>query len=225
MNFPETRTFFQLAEESYRHEEEMGVSPEALQLLVRPGGAGMVICLSSFMCRAGVIRKSGGFDLKLPDSQDSEFLFRLAIATEFCYVNRPLVWFDRSPVELRHVGVSAVWTKGDFFLRDCQTRYEMMLRMSEGLSPKIDKLIRGQLGIVHSSWANLYLGNGEYGKARAAVSKAMQLDPTFNTSVKWLLTWGCPAWRAGRSAIVRKEVPCPLLNVSALHEQGEPDIS
>ena len=92
-----------------------------LKLLVRPGGAGMVICLSSFIGRADLIRKTGGFDLTLPYSPDSEFLFRLAMLTSFCYVNRPLIRFDRSPVELRHVGVSAQWTKLDFWLRDSQT--------------------------------------------------------------------------------------------------------
>ncbi len=132
-NHPETRTLFQLAEESYRHDGEMGVNKEALRLLVRPGGAGMVICLSSFLAAPMLIRETGGFDLKLPYSQDSEFLFRLAMLTGFCYVNRPLVRFDRSPVELRHVGVSAQWTKLDFWLRDSQLRLEGLLRLSEGL--------------------------------------------------------------------------------------------
>jgi len=198
VNNPETRTFFQLAEKSYRHQAEMGVSTEALKLLVRPGGAGMVICLSSFMGRAEVIRKTGGFDLKLPYSQDSEFLFRLAMRTGFCYVNRPLVRFDRSPVEERHVGVSAQWTKLDFWLRDSQLRLEGLLRLSEG-SPEIVKLIREQLGSIHSGWANWYLAAGEYGKAREATSRAMRLDPTFNIAVKWLLTWTSP--RLARRAV------------------------
>jgi glycosyltransferase involved in cell wall biosynthesis len=192
MNHPETRTMFQLAETSYRHKGEVGISTDALRLLVRPEGAGMVICLSSFMGRADVMRTAGGFNLSLPYSQDSEFLFRLAMRTGFCYVNRPLVRFDRSPVELRHVGVSAVWTKGDFFLRDCQLRYEEMLRLSEGLPPRIGKLIREQLGLVHSGWANWYLETRQYGKARDALSRAAGLHTTFNIAVKWLLTWMSP---------------------------------
>lgn len=192
VNHPETRTMFQLAEKSYRHEGTMGANPDVLKLLVRPGGAGMVVCLSSFMGRADVIRRAGGFNLSLPYSQDSEFLFRLAMLTGFCYVNRPLVRFDRSPVETRHVGVSAVWTKGDFFLRDCQLRYEEMLRLSEGLPPRIGKLIREQLGLVHSGWANWYLETRQYGKARDALSRAARLHTTFNIAVKWLLTWLSP---------------------------------
>lgn len=191
-NNSETRTFFQLAEANYRHEGEMGVSTDALRMLVRPGGAGMVVCLSSFMVRADVVRKSGGFDLKLPYSQDSEFLFRMATLTGFCYVNRPLLRFDRAPVELRHVGVSAVWTKGDFFLRDCQLRYETMLGLRERLPADVIALIQRQLGSTQGAWANWYLETGQYGKARAAISKALQLDPTLNIALKWLLTWSCP---------------------------------
>lgn len=192
VNSPETRTFFQLAEERYRHQGEMGVSKDALKLLVRPGGAGMVICLSSFMGRADLIRKTGGFDLNLPYSQDSEFLFRLAMLTSFCYANRPLVRFDRSPVEERHVGVSAQWTKLDFWLRDSQSRLEGLLRFRVELPKEVVDLIQEQLGSIHSGWANWYLAVGQYRKAREAMSQAMRLDPTFNIAVKWFLTWMSP---------------------------------
>ncbi|MGA2983111.1 MAG: glycosyltransferase family A protein [Terriglobia bacterium] len=191
-NFPEKRTMFQLAEESYRHEGEMGVSTDALRLLVRPGGAGMVVCLSSFLGRADVVKRAGGFDLKLLYSQDSEFLFRLAMHTGFCYVNRPLVRFDRSPAELRHVGVSADWNKTDFFLQDSQLRLEGLLRLSEGLPREIREVLRERLCLVHSGWANWYLETGQYGKAREAVSRAARLDLTFNIAMKWLLTWVSP---------------------------------
>ena len=204
INHSETRTFFQLAEESYRHEGEVGIGKAALKLLVRPGGAGMVICLSSFMGRTDLIRKGGGFDLKLPYSQDSELLFRLAMQTSFCYVNRPLVRFDRSPVEERHVGVSAQWTKLDFWLRDSQTRLEGLLRMRDDLPKDVIKLIEEQLGSIHSGWANWYLGTGEYAQARGAISRAMKLDPTLNIAMKWLLTWTNP-WLAGRAVRYRRE--------------------
>jgi glycosyltransferase involved in cell wall biosynthesis len=192
-NHPETRTFFELAEESYQHQGEMGVSGEALKLLVRPGGAGMVICLSSFIGRADLIRKTGGFDVKLPYSPDSEFMFRLAMLTSFCYVNRPLIRFDRSPVEERHVGVSAQWTKTDFLLRDGQTRLEGLLRFRKSLPAEVVELIQEQLGAIHNGWANWYLTTGQYQKAREAVSRAMRLDPSFNIAVKWFLTWTSPS--------------------------------
>jgi glycosyltransferase involved in cell wall biosynthesis len=191
-NHPETRTMFQMVQQEYRHEGTMGVNTDVLERLVRPGGAGMVVCLSSFMARADVVRKTGGFDPKLLFSQDSEFLFRLAMLTGFCYVNRPLVRFDRSPAEIRHVGVSSEWNKSEFWLRDSQLRLEGLLRLSERLPEKIRSVVRERLSTVHSGWANLYLETGQYGKAREAVWRAVQLDLTFNIAVKWLLTWISP---------------------------------
>jgi glycosyltransferase involved in cell wall biosynthesis len=191
-NHPEPRTMFQLAEENYRHEGTTGINPEVLRLLVRPGGAGMVVCLSSFLARADAIRKTGGFDPNLLYSQDSEFLFRLAMHTNFCYINRPLVLFDRSPAEIRHVGVSSDWNRLDFFLQDSQVRLEGLLRLSEGQPTEVRKLIRKQLGSVHSGWANCYLETGQYRKAREAVSRAAQMNLTFGVAIKWLLTWMSP---------------------------------
>jgi hypothetical protein len=152
----------------------------------------MVVCLSSFLVRTDIARSAGGFDPKLLYSQDSEFMFRLAMLTGFCYVNRPLVWFDRSPAEIRHVGVSAEWNKMEFFLQDSQLRLEGLLRLNGPLPKPVLKVVREQLRDIHSGWTNWYLEGGQYKKARQAASKAVRTDPTFNVAVKWLLTWMNP---------------------------------
>ena len=192
LNHPETRTLFQMAEQSSRYEETMGVNKEVLEVLVRPGGAGMVVCLSSLVARADAVKKVGGFDRKLGFYADSEFMFRLAVLTGFCYVNRPLIRFDRSPAETRHVGVSKEWDNLEFVLQQNRIRLEKFLRLNEGLPTKVRKVIREHLGTVHSGLANCYLEAGQHEKAREAVWKAAQLDPTFNIAVKWLLTWMSP---------------------------------
>jgi len=191
-NNSETRTMFHLTQESYRHEDAIGTNPDVLRLLVRPGGAGMVVCLSSFLAHRNVLKKAGEFDPTLLYSQDSEFLFRLALQTGFCYVNLPLVRFDRSPAETRHTGVQSEWNNFEFWLRDSQLRLEGLLRLTESQPPKIRNLIRQQLGSIHSGWVNCYLKNGQYGEARAAASKAVQMRITFNVALKWLLTWISP---------------------------------
>jgi glycosyltransferase involved in cell wall biosynthesis len=192
LNHLETRTLFQMAEDSYRHEGPMGVNTDVLRLLVRPGGAGMVVCMSSFLARADLVRRTGGLDPKLLYGEDSEFMFRLAMLTSFCYVNLPLVWFERSPAEIRHVGVSADWNRLEFWLQNRQLLLEGLSRLGEDVPLKIRKLIREQLGSVHSGWANWYLETGQYGRARKAVSTAAQMDLTFNIALKWLLTWMSP---------------------------------
>ena len=203
-NHSETRTMFQLVEHEFRHEGKMGAKPDVLERLVRPGGSGMVVCLSSLVARADLVRKTGGFDLTLLYSQDSEFMFRLAMLTGLCYVNLPLVRFDRSPAEIRHVGVQSEWNKMEFWLRDSQLRLEGLLRLSESLPKGIRNVIRERLSGVHSGWANWHLENGEYGKARQAASKAAQLNLTLNVAAKWLLTWMSPQM-ALRTVQRRKE--------------------
>jgi tetratricopeptide (TPR) repeat protein len=152
----------------------------------------MVVCPSSFLARADVVRRTGPLDPKRRFHQDPEFMFRLAMLTNFCYVNRPLVKFDRSPVEVRHLGPSKEWDKLGFILRDTQEWYEELLRLGEAVPWKTRKLIREHLGSVYSGLANCYLEAGQNGKAREAASKALQMHPTFNFIVKWLLTWMSP---------------------------------
>jgi len=212
-NHPETRTLFEMAEANYRHEGIMGVNTEVLRLLVRPGGAGMVVCLSSFLGRADVVRRTGGFDPKLRYSQDSEFMFRVAMLTSFCYVSLPLTRKDQSPPQIRHVGVGADFEKREFLLQDSQIRLEGLMRLSEGLPRKVRKIIREHLGGVHSGWTNWYLETGQVGKAREAISRAAQLDLRFNVAVKWLLTWMSPqlAVRAVRRHQVSRKDSLPFM--------------
>ena len=73
---------------------------------------------------------------------------------------------------------------------------------TEGVPWKIRKLIRAQLGSVHGGLANWHLQTGQYGKAREAVSRAAQLDLTFNVAVKWLLTRMSPG-------LALRTVRCP----------------
>ena len=151
----------------------------------------MVVHLSSLLARADAVRNTG-FHPKLRYSEDSEFLFRLAVRTGFCYVNRPLVWFDRSPAEIRHVGASADWNKTDFFLRHNQLRLEGLLRLSDSLPARVKKIILEELRCIYSGWANWYLQTGQYGKARKAIWRAARTDVTFAVAVKLLLTWVNP---------------------------------
>jgi glycosyltransferase involved in cell wall biosynthesis len=191
-NHTETRTLFQMAQDNYRHDGRMGVNTEILRLLVRPGGAGMVVCISSLLARADPVRRTGGFSPKLKFSEESEFMFRLAAGTGFCYVNLPLVSKDQSPPEIRHVGVSTNWDRSEFILQQSQVRLEGLRTFSEGMPANLRNLIREQLSSVHSGLVNCYLELGEYGKAREAASRAARLNPRLTFAVKCLLTWISP---------------------------------
>jgi hypothetical protein len=160
-----------------------------------------------------MVRRTGGYALNLGFYADSEFMFRLALLTGFCYVNRPLVWFDRSPGEDRHLGLSKEWDKWEFVLQESKVRLEGFLRLSDSLPPKVRKLIQEHLSTVFSGLANWHLETGQYGKARAAMSRAAQLDLTFNIGMKWLLTWISPqlALRTVRNRQTKKKHLYPAI--------------
>ena len=212
-NHPETRTLFQMAEQSYRHEGTMGINTEVLLTQVRAPGAGMLVFMGSLLARTDVVRSTGGCDPNLRFGEDSDLLFRLALLTGFCYVNRPLVWLDRSPGETRHVGVNEDWNRLEFVLQQTRFRLEKFLSLSEGLPRKVRKLVRETLGSVQSGLANCHLETGQYGKAREDLSRAAQLDLTFNIAVKWLLTWMSPglALRTVRHHQERRKDAVPFI--------------
>lgn len=213
LNNPETRTIFQMAEQVCPHEKSLGINTKALEVLVRPGGGGMVVCISSLVVRADTVRRTGGFDRALGFYADSEFMFRIAMLTGFCYVNQVLVGFDRSPAETRHVGASKEWDRLEFMLQESQMRLEKFLRIGEGLPAELRQLIREHLGSVHSGLANCHLETGKYSKARESLSRAAQLDLTFNIAVKWLLACVSPrlALRTVRHHQERKKDSVPVI--------------
>jgi glycosyltransferase involved in cell wall biosynthesis len=192
LNHPETRTLFQMADGVCPHRETVGVNTNVLDVLVRPGGGGMVVCISSLVARADAVRRVGGFDPTLGFYADSEFMFRLALLTGFCFVNQVLVRFDRSPAETRHVGASKEWDRLEFMLQESRVRLEKFMRIDKDLPAGVRKLIREHLGSVHSGLANCHLEAGEYEKARESLSLAVHLHLTFNIVVKWLLSWVSP---------------------------------
>lgn len=192
MNHPETRTMLEMGQDSYRHDDDMGINEEAQRIVLSPGGAGMVVCPSSVIARADVVAQAGSFDTNLKFGEDSEFIFRLALHTKFCYVNRPLVLFDRSPDEERHLGTSAEWNKKEFVLRQTQLRFEKLLSLKEKVPVEVKQLIHTGLGAAHSGLANCHLQAGAYSEARREASQAVRASFRFNLVLKWMLTWISP---------------------------------
>jgi len=211
-NNAEKRTLFQMAQDTCQHQTQMGIRRDVQRFLVKAPGAGMLVFIGSILARAHEVRKTGGFDLNLRFGEDTDFLFRLAMITDFCYVNLPLVWFDRAPAEVRHVGPSAEWNRMRFILEQARLRLEKFLRLNTG-STEVRELIREQLRTVHSGLTNCHLEAGEYGQARKAISKAARISLTSNVAVKWLLTWFAPglAVRTVRHHLKNKNQPFPVI--------------
>jgi len=185
--------------------EEEGAFHKHIQLLVtqRPTAPCMV---QTLIARSDLVRKIQGFDPRMRFGEDEEFLFRLAVATRFCYVRAALTLVDRRPA--RHTGPNEIWDRAEFRLQQMQYRLEKGLELCRihNLQPDAHKAIRKQLRSVHSAWANWYAEGGQHRKTREAISRAVSYEITARVVVKWLISRISPslAYKAARLVAVRR---------------------
>lgn len=163
-----------------------------------PAGVSIV----TLLCRTELVGKAGGFDPDLRFTEDYDFIFRLSLVTDFCFVNAPLVIIDRSAAENRHGGASAVWDQIDFRLQCEQRRYEKWMALTEQGDAILKRILKGQLRKVHSGWANYYLANGRFELAQQEISNALKYEVTPGLLVKNLLARFSP--RAAKSLALRR---------------------
>jgi len=150
------------------------------------------VWVPTVVVRADLVRRVGAFDCSIHYNEDQEFLFRMALATRFCYVSMPMALFDRTPAPQRHLGRAANAHKEDFRLQMLQSRLEKNLDSCGTLSPYTSKTLRTRLRAIHSQWTNWYLRNGDYEKARQSASQATKYDLTPGVALKWALTRVAP---------------------------------
>jgi len=182
-----------------KYEQTTGILPNPTQTFAEsPAGVSVV----TLLCRADLVREAGGFDPTLRFTEDYDFVFRLSLVTNYCYVNLPLVIVDRTVATVRHTGVSAVWDRVDFRL-DCeQSRYEKWLRLSGGL-PSVRKTILRHLRAVHSGRANWFLSRQEFELAQRELSAAAKYQLTPSVAIKWILSRISP--KVARDLVLRRK--------------------
>jgi glycosyltransferase involved in cell wall biosynthesis len=169
-------------------EETMGIDFEAVRNLVKCRDP---FWISTLLVRTDLIRQVGWFDDQLKYAEDHDFLFRLSLATSFCYVNKPLALLDRS--ESPEGSNCRPWDEVEIRLRGSQTMLEKWLKMDSKLPPDVLKTVIHSLRQLYSAWTNWYLEHERYEEARQAVCKAMKYDPTPRLAIKWTLTHAAPS--------------------------------
>lgn len=144
------------------------------------------------IARAELIRSIGGYDPELRYSEDHDFLFRIGLHTKFCYVGMPMVMIDRSPGDIRHTGESRNWHKEEFRLRMDQYRFEKQMQLGKDQDRATRATITDNLQSIYSSWANWYIEQDEYEKARAAIRRGLSYGFRTSLASKLILTWMFP---------------------------------
>jgi glycosyltransferase involved in cell wall biosynthesis len=171
------------------YEETLGIDFEAVRNLVKCRDPFWIYTL---LVRADVFKQLGWFDNQLGYAEDHDFLFRLSLATTFCYVNKPLALLDRS--RSPEGSNCRPWDEVEVRLRGSQTMLEKWLKLDSKLPPDVLKTVTHSLRQLHSAWTNWYLEHERYQEARQAVRKAMKYEPTTKLAIKWTLTHVAPSF-------------------------------
>jgi glycosyltransferase involved in cell wall biosynthesis len=172
-----------------RFEQPFGILSDPALRLTKTFGTCWV---QTFVIRTDLIRQIGGFDRDLHFAEDQDFLFRLALGTKFCYVNKPLVSIDRTDVHSDPNVAPRPWDKLEVRLQGAQYMNEKWLKLDAALPSNVRKSSRRRLRAIHSAWANLFLEKEEYGKACRAISMALAYGITPVLIAKWMLVWVTP---------------------------------
>ena len=171
------------------YEETMGMYPEAVGNLVMHRDPFWV---SSLLVRTDLVKQVGLFDPHIEYAEDHDLLFRLSLATSFCYVDKPLCILDRSSSP--QGSTCRQWDQVEVRLRGSQLVYEKWVKLDSKLSPEVRKTLVQNLRHVHSAWTNWYLEHERYSEARQAISSAVKYELTPKLAIKWALTRVAPSF-------------------------------
>jgi glycosyltransferase involved in cell wall biosynthesis len=192
INLGLNKTAFEAAGRKYAR--EVGIDTEGIRPLAKAFGGPWV---QTLVARTDLVRQIGGFDADLHFAEDYDFIFRLFLVTDSCYVNIPLAQIDRTGAP--GAETCRDWDRLEFRLKAQQRMFEKWLKIDPPLPPDVLLSVRQNLRAVHSSWANWCLENRQYKEARQQAGRAVQYEFTSALALKWTLTTIAP-WIARRLA-------------------------
>jgi len=190
-------TAFEFAHRKY--EDVQGVIPAPTELLL---GNRSGIYIQTLVLHKILYQRIGNFDPQLCVGEDTDFLFRLALTAEFCYVNQPLVEIDRTMN--RADGLIDLLVRDESLrLEKREYLYQKWLALTCDLGNRINEQLLARLAEIHSEWANWYLVRRQYGKARHAMSTS--IATSFNPKVAAKLAFTVVAPALARRQFMRRE--------------------
>ena len=193
INNPHLRmTAFEFAQKKYS--ADFGLIPDPIELFL---GTRSGLYIQTVMVRRDLAERVGQFDPKLRVGNDTDYLFRLALLSPFCFVNRTLVSIDRT-INRQDGLIEQITINDHLRLQEHEHLYNKWLELTKTSSKTTRDQLLGRLAETHNDWANWHLVNGEYDKARKAMSKAVVTQFTAKGAAKLVLATLAPA-------IARKE--------------------
>jgi glycosyltransferase involved in cell wall biosynthesis len=164
--------------------KEQGVIEQPLQYLLKPPHG---ILISSLLIKHSLLAEIDGTQESLCLHYDTDLLFRLALKSDFCYLNRSLVSIKGKLNRPRRLSRRGYANYVSRILADKQSMYESWLTHYSTHRPRIGEIIRHHLSKVHQSWAYWHLQNGHYDEALSCLARAAALRNSIFLTIKRLL--------------------------------------
>jgi glycosyltransferase involved in cell wall biosynthesis len=148
--------------------------------------------MQTVIVRRDAMLECGEFDARLRMGQDADFLFRLGLVTDFCYVDVALVDVSRDPRRAGLVG------EGNRFrslprVQAQEIRLRTWLTLVASSRPDMSRCIRRELASQRSELANRLLIANDLLSTRQVLQAAMRECLEVRILIKWLLAWAAPA--------------------------------
>ena len=149
------------------------------------------IRMITLIVRVDAMRLTGPFDPALRVAQDIDFVFRLALVTPLCYVNRPLVEINHDPAHASRLTVQHMLASRT---RD-QAHVAMMTKWRELLCdtrPDLRRQLDRDLWRKRSALANHLLLEGDAAGARGLLARGLRDQFNARFLVKLGITFFTP---------------------------------
>lgn len=162
---------------------DTGILANAVSLAIKIGHG---IMMQTLLARRRLIEEVGNFDPILRVSQDCDILFKLALATDICYVNSPLVILDRSAGRDR---LTVDFPSQN--VQRLQLQRQMLINWSKLVHitrPKVSAQVEKRLRTMEHAIANCYIDLRDWKNARQTLGKSLRRKAYWKTAVKWLFT-------------------------------------
>lgn len=195
VNNPELQdTAFALAQRSYR--TKFGLERCVSALFGTGSWPG--IYMQTVLATTDAMRKFGEFDTRIRMSMDGDFIFRLGLATQMCFVNLPLVEVDRT--EGRLVGLMTQHPPGSVErLEADEYLATKWLSLTDGSRPDLRRGLLNRRNSTQSALANKYLLRGEFETARSVMRRAIRDNRKARVVMKFL-------WSTLAPGLLQKEI-------------------
>jgi glycosyltransferase involved in cell wall biosynthesis len=171
-------TAFEFAGQHYK--ELTGTVPEPMDLFFSTRSG---LYIQTLVVPRKLADQVGEFDPALWVGNDTDYMFRLALLSPFCFVNKPLVEIDRTIN--RDQGLIELMVQDEHLrISEREHLYLKWLELTNGRGEQIRKLLLERLAETHNDWANWHLAHRRYASACKAMSKTLQTQFTVKAALK-----------------------------------------